>query len=373
MEAREEPALESSLLLGLIVLASSLVDGPQPTFLSIESPSDGSVLSTRQPTVRVCAFGLWGPSLEVTLDGEAITQGLTWSGECAQWSPAEGWTGWDARHAWSDPPYEEEGWLPGLRDGGHELVASVALASGERIAVTSRFRVETRRRTASLGLGALDVSLDGFDGALAPTRLLEARFGSRRASTLLGNAAVLRYTDKAFSLGGISTRLGSEGGPGETETSLWRFAMGRRKGYGYRTGDVTFVAPYHGTSAFVGDVDAYDGPFTPADTIAFHPFEAGLRVGTAFEGGFAFALGPSITLDAGYEATAVYPHWVFWEALGSGAVHGLALHVADGVSRQVAVRAPRAAPVVSFLLRNTISYAIFHQRRSEVNWPFGGV
>ena len=114
------------------------------------------------------------------------------------------------------------------------------------------------------------------------------------------------------------------------------------------------------------------GPFNPADELALEPFDGHTRVGSAFEGGVAFGINRSITLDAGFEETAVYPHWVFWEALGSGAVQAIALGVADGVSRQVARKAPRAAPIVSFLLRNGISYVIYHQRRSEVNWPFGG-
>src|SRR4029077_2776687 len=80
----------------------------------------------------------------------------------------------------------------------------------------------------------------------------------------------------------------------------------------------------------------------------------------------------SITLDAGYEEIAVYPHYVFWPAAGSGLVHGIALAVGDRVSKQVAKTSLRAAPIVSFILRNGISYAIYHQRRSEVNWPFGG-
>jgi hypothetical protein len=216
------------------------------------------------------------------------------------------------------------------------------------------------------------MSLEEFDGAFAPTNLLEARFGSQRVSTIAADARVAKYTDKGISIGGGSTRLASSDDPGETETTLWRFMAGRRTGYGYRTGDVAFVAPYQGNSVFFAYFDAYSGPYTPSDTAALEPFDRSTRVGAAFEGGIAFGINRSITLDAGFEESAVYPHYVFWPALGSGLVHGIALGVADGVSRQVARTAPRAAPIVSFILRNGISYVIFHQRRSEVNWPFGG-
>lgn len=350
-------------------------EAPAPLVLRVEHPADGSIVNTRQPSILVCVGGAdetTRATLAATLDGEAITPRFRWSGDCATWTPSDDWLGLGRRHSWSDPPYEEEGWTAGMRDGGHEVVATVSAPTGEKVVVKARFRVETKRRGVSLGVGFPSMSLEGFEAPFAPTNLLEARYGSRRVSTIVQNEGVLRYTDRAVSIGGISTRLADAGDPGEIETSLWRFMAGRRKGYGYRTGSAAFVAPYQGTSAFFDDFDAYDGPFDPADVAALEPFDGHTRVGTAFEGGIAFGINRSITLDAGFEEMAVYPHWVFWPALGSGAVHGIALALADGVSRQVARASPRAAPIVSFLLRNGISYAIFHQRRSEVNWPFGG-
>jgi hypothetical protein len=306
------------------------------------------------------------------LDGETIAAGFAWSGDCATWTPSAEWHGFGKRHAWSDAPYEMEGWTAELRDGDHAFEASVAAPSGEKIEARASFRVETTRKAASLAVGFPRMSLRGFEGPFAPVNLLEARFGRERAATIAKDEGVLRYTSKALTIAGVSTRLAEAGDAGETETSLWRFLAGSREGYGYRTGDVAFVAPFHGTSVFFSDLDAYDGPFSPADEVLLERFQDSVRVGSAFEGGIAFRVSRSITLDAGYEQMAVYPHWVFWEAAGSGLVHGIALGIADGVSRQVAKRAPRAAPVVSFLLRNGISYAIHHQRRYEVNWPFGG-
>jgi hypothetical protein len=346
-----------------------------PLSIRVESPADGSILSTRYPSIRVCVSGgdeATRATFKATLDGETISGGFKWSEDCAQWSPHDGWVGLGKRHSWSDPPCVEEGWTAGMRDGGHDFVASVSGPAGVEAAVETHFRIETKHKAVSLGVGFPKMSLEGFDGSFAPTNLLETRFGSQRVSTIAKDAGVVRYTDKAISIGGISTRLADAGDPGETETSLWRFMAGQRKGYGYRAGDTAFIAPYQGTSIFFADSDAYDGPFNPADELALEPFDGHTRVGAAFEGGIAFGINRSITLDAGFEETAVYPHYVFWEALGSGVVHGIALSVADGVSRQVARKAPRAAPIVSFLLRNGISYVIYHQRRSEVNWPFGG-
>ena len=350
-------------------------EAPAPLVVRVERPADGSILNTRQPSIRVCLLGgdeAPRATFRAALDGETISAKFKWSGDCAQWSPSDDWFGLGKHHAWSDPPYQESGWTGGMRDGGHHFVASVSGAEGKEVTAETHFRVETEHMAVSLGVGFPQMSLEGFDGSFAPVNLLEARFGPRRVSTIAKDAGVVQYTDKALSIGGISTHLAEAGDPGETETSLWRFMAGRRKGYGYRTGDVAFVAPYQGTSVFFDDFDAYAGPYTPADALALEPFNGHTRVGSAFEGGITFGINRSITLDAGFEEMAVYPHWIFWPALGSGAIHGIALSVADGVSRQVARVSPRAAPIVSFLLRNGISYVIYHQRRSNVNWPFGG-
>jgi hypothetical protein len=170
--------------------------------------------------------------------------------------------------------------MAGMRDGTHHFEASVSGPTGEEIVVRSHFRVETEQTAVSVGVGFPKMSLEGFDGSFASANLLEARFGPQRVSTIVRDAGVVRYTDKALSIGGVSTRLADAGDPGETETTLWRFMAGRRKGYGYRTGDVAFIAPYQGNSAFFDDFDAYDGPYTAADQLALEPFNGHTRVGT---------------------------------------------------------------------------------------------
>ncbi len=356
------------------VLVAQETAGAGPA-LRVVQPAEGSVLSTREPSLQVCIAGGDGDmrsSFRATLDGETITNGFTWTGECAQWHPPEGWSGFDRPHSWSERRYDEEGWTVGLRDGDHAFEARVSGPGGTEVVVATSFSVRTKKRAMSLGVGFPDVSLEGFDGDFAPANLLEGRYGSRRVSGVAKDAGVLRYTAKDVSVAGISSSLAESADPGETETTLWRFSAGKRKGYGYKTGNTSYIAPYHGTAVFFGGISADEGPFGAEDERTFAPFDGETRLGSSFEGGIAFALNNSITLDAGFEETAVYPHWVFWEAAGSGAVHGLALCIADGVSRQVARTAPRAAPVVSFILRNGISYAIYHQRRTDVNWPFGG-
>src|SRR5262245_13428241 len=178
--------------------------------LRIESPADGSILNTRQPTIRVCLSGAdeaTRATFRATLDGESISRRFRWSGDCAQWSPYQDWFGFGKRHAWSAPPYEEDGWTGALRDGGHDLEASVSPPTGAGIAAQSHFRVETRHMAVSLGVGFPNMSLEGFVGPFAPTNLLEGRFGPEDVSTIVAGQGTLTYSEKSVSIGGISTRL----------------------------------------------------------------------------------------------------------------------------------------------------------------------
>jgi hypothetical protein len=107
--------------------------------------------------------------------------------------------------------------MAGMRDGGHRFVASVSGPSVGEVGVETHFRIETEHMAVSLGVGFPKMSLEGFDGAFAPVNLLEARFGPQRVSTIAKDAGVVRFTDKAISIGGVSTRLANSGDPGETE------------------------------------------------------------------------------------------------------------------------------------------------------------
>lgn len=343
--------------------------------IGIEAPRDQSVIHSRDPVLKICVLGgdeKTRSSLKATLDGEEITKAIRWHGECAEWHPGDEESFLGEHHAWGGRRFEEEGWLPELREGSHLFEASITDPSGTALSARSQFRVETERVAISLGAGFPKLSLDEFDGRFAPVSLLEGRFGHQRVWTLTRSPGLVRYKSSFFSLGAVSTQLAEDAEPGETETTLWRGALGDRKGYGYRTSPNGFVAPYHGTSALLAHVDVADPPTDRSDAQALERFENNVSVATAFEGGVAFGIGRSITLDAGYEQMIVYPNWVVFPAVGGGIVHGVALGVADVISRHVARDAPRAAPIVSFLLRNAISLAIYNQRRREVNWPFGG-
>jgi hypothetical protein len=373
--------LAALLVCGIVLLTFSGTalsqpssEGGGPPSIRIETPPDGSAIHTREPVIEVCVTGAdeqMRASLKAFLDGEEITKAVRWKGQCAEWQPRDESWFVGKHHAWGEKPFDEDGWVPELREGLHEFEASVTAPSGGSHA-KSKFRVETESHTATLGAGFPSMKLDGFDGRFAPVNLLEARFGRQQAWGLSRSRDVLRYKSSYFTVGAISTELAEEADPGETETTHWRGGLGERKGYGYRIGDNAFIAPYHGTTGLIAHLDVEDPPADPGDAHALETFDGSTNVATAFEGGFALGLSRSMTLDVGYEQMVAYPNWVVFPAVGAGVVHGIALHMADRIARHVARDSPRAAPIVSFILRNAISFAIYNQRRREVNWPFGG-
>lgn len=345
------------------------IEGPR-----IENPRGGAILASAVPVIRICIGGHTGaekpPGVRATLDGADITGEIRWSGECGAWRASDA----DWRKAVPRPgrpaPVDFDAWQWRLSEGRHTLEVVGPDPSGNEVRKSARFEVRTRRHFTGLDLGIPDVSLIGFQEPFAPLGSLDLRLGHVRWWEDAGRKGLVSYGSSFLSVGAASSALAGGGGSGDIGTTFWKGAAGRRRAYGYRIGDNRFVAPYHGTSAFFGELSV-DGPVTnPDDASEISPFDGHTRVGTSFEGGVHFQIGPSFGFDVGYEQTAVYPHWLFWKALGSGAIHGLALCGTDKIAAEIAKVSPRTAPIFAFLVKNAISYALYHQRKGEVNWPF---
>lgn len=159
---------------------------------------------------------------------------------------------------------------------------------------------------------------------------------------------------------------------------MWRFGAGYLEGYGYSFGHSAIV-PYTSNSFVWTKLDAKDittaaAPgmtiISKADSSALSLFNNSFRFGTASEGGLRIQIIPLFTLNAGYERTVVFPRHLFWKHLGSMAIEMIAIGAVDSFTREVLETSPAAAPIINFLLKNGLSYAIYELRKDKMNWPF---
>jgi len=195
---------------------------------------------------------------------------------------------------------------------------------------------------------------------------------------------LIDFKERYLFVSKIGSQLKSQDIPlGKMETSLWRFGFAQRTGYGYNLGEVS-ILPYHesGFSWSRLDVQTYPAQFfllvnpplsledARTDTEILNRFHDATRFGTIWEGGARVEFAKSFSVNAGYEASVIFPRHMFWYHAGSFVIEEVGLHLLDEFIDEVADSSPYAAPVVNFLLKNGFSYAFYSLKKEKMNWPF---
>lgn len=159
-------------------------------------------------------------------------------------------------------------------------------------------------------------------------------------------------------------------------TSMWRAGLMKSSGYGYKFGQTALIL-YNSSGFLWSRVDVKPVPtfvsFTgnpPNNQHAYDRFNEAVRFGTSGEGGARFELSKLVTLDAGYERSIIFPRHLFWKWAGSFIIESAAQSLVDGFVDEVFGSSPQLAPVVSFVLKNALSYGIYELRQDKMNWPF---
>jgi hypothetical protein len=117
-------------------------------------------------------------------------------------------------------------------------------------------------------------------------------------------------------------------------------------------------------------MDMQSTPASAADVATTDLFNKDVRFGNSFQGGIQFKFMYSTAIDVSYERSIVYPRHLFWKwGMGmiiEGAGQGLVNLFVD----EILESSPEAAPIVSFLLKNALSFGIYELRQDKMNWPF---
>ncbi len=225
------------------------------------------------------------------------------------------------------------------------------------------------RPTISLYYGFSDNSLENLDQSLATTNLMELRLGGTSKESVEMDETILAYEYGYFSLTKISDDLGDRSDPDELNADLWRINFGWEDGFGYRFkgGDlVTYSSFAFGWSK----LKVQDNVLDPTDRDLLGLFDDEFRFGTKMEGGIKLQVIPYMTADAGYERSIIYPRFLFWKALVSLGLEGAGQWLLDEFIDEILDSSPAAAPVVSFFLKNGLSYGVYELRKEDMNYPF---
>ena len=225
--------------------------------------------------------------------------------------------------------------------------------------------------TISFDYGFSKMSLKNFNEKFAGPNLLELRLGY----TFIDdneNADILDYKFHYFYISNFSTNLSGSSNGTDLKSEMWRFGFGRSTGYGYKINSLAII-PYHTYSFEWVRLKMKDVPVDPADISTINLFNQSYRFGNSFEGGVRFRIVKNLMIDAGYERSIVFPRHLFWKWAGSVIIEAAGEGAIDHFVDKIVDSSPYAAPIVSFVLKNALSYGIYELRQEKMNWPFSTV
>ncbi len=224
--------------------------------------------------------------------------------------------------------------------------------------------------TVDLRYGISGMSLDNFSGEFANPNLLELKLGYTNEKNYKWEDNIIDYDFKYLFLSNISTDLSNSTlSSSELKNDTWRFGAGKAFGYGYRIGSGSII-PYYSYDLSWSRLDLKDQEIPAEDEALLNNFDGSFRFGTNTEGGIKIKVIPMLTFDASYERAVIFPRHLFWKWLGSAAIEAGGQFLVDEFVKQIMHSSPYAGPVMSFILKNALSYGIYELRQTEMNWPF---
>ena len=221
--------------------------------------------------------------------------------------------------------------------------------------------------TIRLNYGFTSATFEGLDADFADMGYAELALGYSNYDPQ--TSGITDYTYGALSFASFSTELGEEAKDGTIDAEFLRIAFDGASGYGYRY-RASALTPYHGWG-FCATQLTVDEPLENADDQALIDlYHDEFRFGSKMEGGVRLRLGPMIELSAGYERAAIFRRWLVWKWFLSAGLEYSSQGMLDEFIDEIRARAPKAVPIVNFVLKNALSYAWYELRTDEMNWPF---
>lgn len=231
-----------------------------------------------------------------------------------------------------------------------------------------------------LNYGFGEAKHKNLKSSLANVGLAEIKIGYSTNNETESCGQIIKFKDKYSFVSRIGTHLHSKKAKTtELPSDLWRFGFGKRTGYGYNFNSIR-ILPYTQEAAVWSKLEMKDYPVSifPAitfsdavnDTEILQRYDGNFRFGTLNEGGIRLEIASLISFNAGYEAAVIFPRHLFWKHLASYAIESAAQHALDKFVREVVDSSPYAGPIVSFVLKNGLSYAFYSLKKEKMNWPF---
>ena len=95
----------------------------------------------------------------------------------------------------------------------------------------------------------------------------------------------------------------------------------------------------------------------------------GVRFGNGFEAGIEFSPIENVSLNFGFQSEAIFPRHMFWYWCLNYGIESAAQGLVDAFTNKVMKKSPTVTPIVSFILKNAVSYGFYELKKKNMNWP----
>lgn len=205
--------------------------------------------------------------------------------------------------------------------------------------------------------------------------LVELKLGYIKDKSAWGKDDLVNHSYRNLYISNESNKLSGKDPVGlEIESDMWRLGFERTKGFGYKLGESSALILYNGYTLNWSRIDfKYPNILTllpDSEIETLNLYDESFRFGTSGVGGIRIKMIDNLMLDASYERSIVFQRHLFWKWAGSAIIESAAQGLLDKFIDEIFESSPYAGPVVSFVLKNALSYGIYELRQEKMNWPF---
>lgn len=154
----------------------------------------------------------------------------------------------------------------------------------------------------------------------------------------------------------------------------WNFGFNRSKDYGWNFDKNFKINLTHSEGLHWSFMNFNITGLDPTDTLNYPSKLIAIsdkaKFGEGFSAGIEIELFNHFGITGGYERMDVFPAHIFWEWAASGILEEIAQGLVDNFVSRVRKFSPWATPIISFALKNGLSYGLYELRRKNMNWPF---
>lgn len=197
---------------------------------------------------------------------------------------------------------------------------------------------------------------------------IQLKLGYVKERNIKKNENIIDYSDHYFHLSNITSDLGTNTDV-DYKSNNWKFGLGNTSGYGYKIGNSAILLN-HGFSLDWTRLDIKSAFKNPVDSTILTKYNRSFRFGTSWIGSAQIRVIPQVAIDVAYERAVIFERHLFWKWAGSVVVEAAGQIAVDQFVNAVIKSSSYAAPVVSFVLKNALSYGMYELRKDKMNYPF---